>query len=338
MRGPRDPVIGVPVTASRLFKLCCASCEQTLDPEQLSAAQPEEWRQEKTNGATPLHALCANTTLTLEAFRAAVKGVPPDVWGKCTVLGANPLHRLLGNEQLTIQMLELVAGKVPPEAWYKLNQACTPAHRLCSNSAAVTAQMLRLAGRHAPPQTWKTKNLPGPRGNGGGLTPIDLVLSRRMTAARTPELLREAAALMDGQGGGKEEGSVRRPIRSLSGGSVSGGSSPRSIGSSNSTGPIADWKFEAAKHFFALGSSGGVGLSTGLAAPIIKRQPGDVACVRLRGWVDGNTRGACMNGCTKGTVFAEAKFTVATVLDKFKEARRSVKDSSGKWQLSGFLA
>ena len=131
---------------------------------------------------------------------------------------------------------------------------------------------------------------------------------------------------------------MRRPIRSLSGGSVGGGSSPRRVSnssnSSNSTGPTADWKLEAAKHFFALGTVGGVGLSTALAPPVITRQPDDVACVRLRGWVDGNTKGDCMNGCTKGTVFAEAKFTVAKVLDTFKDSRRSVKDPSGALRAS----
>ena len=341
-----DEALGVPLSAPRLFKLCCGGHRvgHALDLEQLKAAHTDEWVEKKPNGATPLHALCANPNLTVEALRAAADCAPAEAWGMCTEHGANPLHRLFGNSNLTAEMLELVAVKVPRDAWHQVNLGGgTPAHRLCANSAAISAQMLKIAGRYAPPQTWKTKNLPGPKGKGGGLTPLDILFSRRMADARTPDLVREAAALMDGGAGGgagatteSGGGVVRRLPRSLSGGSVGGGASPRRVSSSssNSTGPTADWKLEAAKHFFALGTVGGVGLSTALAPPVITRQPGDVACVRLRGWVDGNTKGDCMNGCNKGTVFMEAKSTVAKVLDTFKVSRRSVKDSSGALRAS----
>jgi len=349
-------VLGVPLTATALFKLCCGNGDRPLDPDQLRAAQPHEWNETNRSGAVPLHALCANTNLTFEAFRAAADSAPAEAWGRCTVHGANPLHRLLGNERVTFHMLELVAGKVPAEAWHTLNKfGTTPAHRLCSNSIAISAQMLRLAGRHAPAKTWKTKNLKNPKGKGGGLTPLDLLFARRMAEARTPDIIREAAALMDGGrtgGGGGGTGSgvggggglIRGPVRSLSGGSVGGAASPTAGASSSSGGggggggnsrsragptTTVDWKLQAAKHFFSLGASGGAGLGTALAPPIITRYPQDIACVRLRGWVDGNTKGDCLSGCTKGTVFAEAKFTVATVLDGFKDSRRSVKDSSG---------
>jgi hypothetical protein len=335
-------VLGVPVGATPLFRLCCSGHgERPLDCEQIRGAHPDEWRREKPNGATPLHALCANPNLTLDAFSAAAERAPAEAWGKCNQQGANPLHRLFGNEKLTVQMLELIAFKVPPTAWHQQNQFGTPAHRLCGNAAAVSAPMLSIARRYAPPQTWKTKNKPGLKGKGGGLTPLDILLGRKMADRRTPDLVREAAALMDGGAGaaGAAGGSpsLRRPIRSLSGGNISGGSSPRrsasagsGSGSGSAAGPTADWKLKAAKHFFAMGAAGGVGLSTALPPPVITRHPDDVACVRLRCRIGENTKGDFMNGCVKGTVFAEAKWAVAKELDKFKDSRRTVKDSTGE--------
>lgn len=283
-----------PIMRTPLFRHCCANGAEALDVAALRAATGAEWCEAKPNGGTPLHVLCANVNVTAEALQAVASNAPQSAWTAVTKQGANPLHRLLGNKRLTQQLLRVAAQAAPKETWLQVTiQGATPAHRLCGNSGApITATMLKIAGDAAPPETWKIQKGPGT------VTALDVLLGKKMKAFRNAEMVREAAKLMDGGGGG-----------------ATGFMSP------NAT---ADWKTQAAIHFFSLAASNGSSVGTQLPAPIIRVPGKEEICVAVRMEVAGKTKGECLKGCEKGSVFAEAKNAIANSLEPFRNSTKSV--------------